>query len=604
MRTFWKIIGCVACIGCGSEHADTTPPVIEPSTKPLPEFSSTSQLSLLASFVKLTAQLRFHHPSDAATNTVWDELMLEAAYQISSSKSTSEAELRMWQLLAPILPDLQLNGRSNNIRPLRADETVHVWQQNAYTEVVEEDLKRQRLTMSRTAIAEHPELPQTPVWRFDDANLHAEFPVLVPADPAYPTGQPYKKSERFLLPHELSHSAVCVATVAKYWSVIDQFFPYFQQDKQQWQAEIEPLLQSCHTPDRTAMYRQLYLSLQGLNDAHIEMSGPGLDVWHGNGVAPVRFAWLENRLVAVTIKAGTTTPIQLGDQLLTINNTAASSYVTGLQEKVASNSHLRRDQATSHHLLRGSAGQVFELTLQDGSGKVYSTSLNASEPVSFAKSSTAKFFAPVGTTHRALSADVYYLDASRLNPNDYNTALSAAATAKALVVDLRAYPQQMSIFTELLPRLCKQPTLSSNPAFFRHANADQPQHRYRQAVDTDIAASPQALQQPIVGLMSRFSISANEHVISYLKRCNVPFVGEQTVGANGDTTRITVFPDQPAAASFMVFTAIEITQPDGGLFHGVGITPNLVVAPSVAGTRAQQDEQLDAALALASRMVH
>lgn len=600
MRTLCKVLSCVLLTSCGSGSSPDTPPVppSPPTITALPEFSSNSQLPYLSAFVRLTAQLRFHHPGDGAANTDWDELMLEAAYLISSANSSADIEQRIWQLLAPITPDLQLNGKGDAIATIAANTQVQVWQQNAYTEIEEPDLSRRRVSYTMSAIAQHPELPQTAVWRYDDALLHAAFPVMVPTT-GYAQGTPYTKSARFELPRDLAHSAVCVATVAKVWSVIDQFFPYFQDNKDSWQQQLTPLLQSCAQSDRTAMYRQLYLSLQTLDDAHIEIVSPKLAAWQGSFVTPVRFAWLDNKLVAIAKKPGTSTRIQLGDELISVNNIAASNYVSSLYDRAVANSRLRRDQVTAHHLLRGASGSTFELTLKDASGALYQETQTASETVSYAKTAAASFFAPQGSSHRFVSSDVYYIDAARLQPADYSNALTTAKTAKAVVVDLRGYPQYGELYEQLLPAFCRQPRMVSNPVYFVHANANQPNQRYRQAADTELKALSTPLQQPVIGLMGRFSISSTEHAISYLKRCNVPFVGETSVGANGDTTRISLFKTYPGAYTYLAFTALQVTQPDGSLFHGVGIQPNLQVAPSVAGVRTQQDEQLQSAIALA-----
>lgn len=605
MRTFCKVLSCVLLTACGSgSSTDTTPLPPPPATiTALPEFSSNAQLSYLSAFIRLTAQLRFHHPGDGAAGTDWDELMLEAAYLISSASSSADAEARIWQLLSPIMPDLQLNGKGTPIAALNADTQVRVWQQNAYTEIEEPDLVRRRVTYAVSAIRQHPDLPQNPVWRYDDALLHAAFAVMVPTT-GDAQGTPYTKSARFELPHDLTHSAVCVATVAKVWSVIDQFFPYFQDNKDSWQQQLSPLLQSCAQPDRNAMYRQLYLSLQTLDDAHIDIVSPKLAAWHGSFVTPVRFAWLENKLVAVAKKPGSSTRIQLGDELISVNNIAAASYVSSLYDRAVANNHIRRDQVTSHHLLRGASGSAFELTLKDATGALYQETQTATETVSFAKSAIANFFAPVGLSNRFVSSDVYYIDAARLQPADYATALTTAKTAKAVVVDLRGYPQYGELYEQLLPAFCRQAPIVSNPVYFVHANANEPNQRYRNAINTELAPLPTALQQPVVGLVGRFSLSSSEHAISYLKRCNVPFVGETSVGANGDTTRISIFKAYPAAYTYLPFTAIQVTQPDGSLFHGVGIQPTLQVAPSINGLRTQQDEQLQSAITLAKSMIH
>ena len=123
----------VVWIGCGGGTSSEPPAPVKPV--PLPEFQVNAQLPYLVSFVRLTAQIRFHHPGDAVAQTQWDDLMLEAAYRISSSTHSQAVEQQIWQLLSPLAGDIQLNGQGSSAATLPADATIRTWRQNAYTDI-------------------------------------------------------------------------------------------------------------------------------------------------------------------------------------------------------------------------------------------------------------------------------------------------------------------------------------------------------------------------------------------------------------------------------------------------------------------------------------
>ncbi|HET9625208.1 MAG TPA: S41 family peptidase, partial [Kofleriaceae bacterium] len=73
-------------------------------------------------------------------------------------------------------------------------------------------------------------------------------------------------------------------------------------------------------------------------------------------------------------------------------------------------------------------------------------------------------------------------------------------------------------------------------------------------------------------------------------------VGEPTGGTNGDVARF-----DTVAGLRVRFTGLRALNPDGTMFHGRGIAPDLVVHPTPAGLAAGKDEILAAAVAAAAR---
>jgi C-terminal processing protease CtpA/Prc len=99
----------------------------------------------------------------------------------------------------------------------------------------------------------------------------------------------------------------------------------------------------------------------------------------------------------------------------------------------------------------------------------------------------------------------------------------------------------------------------------------------------------------VIVLIDERAISQSEHTALFFKAAADPrFVGTPTTGANGDVTWIAL----PGGLS-VSFTGHDVRYPDGRQLQRIGIQPDLVVAPTLAGIRAGRDEVLEAGLRLA-----
>ena len=96
----------------------------------------------------------------------------------------------------------------------------------------------------------------------------------------------------------------------------------------------------------------------------------------------------------------------------------------------------------------------------------------------------------------------------------------------------------------------------------------------------------------IVILTSAKSVSSSEHFTQMLRDLpNVRVVGQTTAGTNGTVTSAWLPGDFA-----VTFTGMDLRNPDGTQFHGIGIVPDLVVEPTALAFAAGQDPELEAAL--------
>jgi C-terminal processing protease CtpA/Prc len=98
--------------------------------------------------------------------------------------------------------------------------------------------------------------------------------------------------------------------------------------------------------------------------------------------------------------------------------------------------------------------------------------------------------------------------------------------------------------------------------------------------------------KPTVMLIDERTISQAEHTGLFLEAANgTKFIGTPTMGANGDVTVIAL----PGRVT-MSFTGQAVRHADGRQLQRIGLVPDVLVRPTIAGVRAGRDEVLERAV--------
>jgi C-terminal processing protease CtpA/Prc len=202
-----------------------------------------------------------------------------------------------------------------------------------------------------------------------------------------------------------------------------------------------------------------------------------------------------------------------------------------------------------------------------------------------------------------LPGNVGYVDLQRLEPPDVVPMFERLAATRAIVFDLRGYPQ--STFYLLGPHLTAKPVSASlfrTPVSRRPVGApESPGVRYHtETRDFEQIITPASpyYAKPIVVLIDARAISRAEHTGLFLAASgHARFVGEPTTGADGDITGFAV----PGGVR-LNFTGQAVLHPDGSQLQRVGLLPDVRVSQTLRGVRAGDDELLAAGVREALRL--
>lgn len=220
------------------------------------------------------------------------------------------------------------------------------------------------------------------------------------------------------------------------------------------------------------------------------------------------------------------------------------------------------------------------LTLRGRDGRVRTVSLQR----------VPWIWAPSGEVIRLLPGNLGYIDLTRLTPVEIDAAFEKLADTRALIFDMRGYPQGTVFY--FAGRL--------NTRGAPHAAV------FRRRVISAMTEPGELLQfeQPIppasgplykgktVMLIDERAISQSEHSGLFLEAANgTEFIGTPTSGANGDITYFTV----PGGITIR-FAAHDVRHADGRQLQRIGLVPDIEVAPTIQGIRDGRDEVLERAV--------
>ena len=218
---------------------------------------------------------------------------------------------------------------------------------------------------------------------------------------------------------------------------------------------------------------------------------------------------------------------------------------------------------------------------------------------------TLAFNPAAGQPLRLLPGTVGYVDLSRLPQSGVDSMFARFASTKALILDLRGYPQ--STHGVIGGRLAKTGTIAAR---ILSPVVDAPDSG-PETVTAGMAVSARSFKEtsqyivpdkraPYAGrvyvLVDERSISQSEQAaLFYRTAAHATLVGSNTAGADGDYVMFGV----PGAVGF-AFTGSIVLAPNGTPIQGVGLTPDVLVTPTIAGIRAGRDEVLECAVRLAT----
>lgn len=430
--------------------------------------------------------------------------------------------------------------------------------------------------------------PQTTLQDTDivDADLGNGLKLRMPAV-AWTDGRRTTPAQQRLDPESqvpASDLRARLAAVLDLWAVLRWFYPSFEDRHTDWEAELDPALQEAATATTSDAQRHALSRLTlALHDAHARVLRPGID----DGLLPVLFRSLDNRIiVAGTLPAGNDIP--LGSTLVAIDGIPAEQARRRSAELMSAATPGFALRHSTYGIAYGKKGTFASLTVREP-GRAHDAihvvpRLDRGELV-------PKLREERPATGSALADHVVYVDLHTLDDATWTSTLPKLADARAIIFDLRGYIASASFvpLEYLADRELRSPTWRHRLVTASGAR-DEDQMWY-------IAPRPQHLRARAIFLVDARTASAAETILQIAQGEHVgTVIGEPSAGTNGNLVDYELIGEMS-----MRFTAMRVLNQDGSPFNGRGITPDIIIHPTVDGIIAHRDEILEAAVAFAKQ---
>jgi C-terminal processing protease CtpA/Prc len=375
------------------------------------------------------------------------------------------------------------------------------------------------------------------------------------------------------------------------WATIRFFFPYRALMSDSWDAVLRSALPRFEAARDSLQYALAVSEMWTyIHDSHGIVDSPALAEYIGEARPAARVRMVEGLPVVYQLDpepAARAAGIRVGDVILAVDGEPARARMERLGRYMAASTPQARDFAVASVLLLGPDVSTATVTVRGGDRRI--RTLRLTRRRSYRAATLANRGGPV---IRQLSRDIGYVDLDRLPTSMVDSMFSMLGGTRAIVFDMRGYPQGTA--WSIAPRLTD---VANIPA----ARFYRAQPMWRDTTEENLATFVQTLP-PATGpryhgltvmLIDERTISQAEHTGLFLRAANgTRFIGSPTAGADGDVTTL-VLPGGIGVS----FSGQGVEAVDGTPLQRVGLKPDVLVRPTVAGIRAGRDEVLEKAIA-------
>jgi hypothetical protein len=375
----------------------------------------------------------------------------------------------------------------------------------------------------------------------------------------------------------------------RFWNIVEYWYPNRNILDENWNrvlAEFIPRM--ALAKDKTAYQLETIALIATVTDTHANLwsAPPQIRPPAGDCQLPVITRFVEDRAVVTgyaDAATGPATGLNVGDVIDSIDGVPVATLISRWTPYYpASNQPTRlRDMARSMN--RGPCADARLTVNRDG--KTVEIAARRLPLASVNQQAGTTHDRP-GETFQLLSDDVAYLKLSSVRADQAATYITRAQKTKGLVIDIRNYPSEFVVFA-LGNLLADRATPFAQ---FTALDLDHP-GAFRWAGIPSLNPQQPHYAGKVVVLVDEVSQSQSEYTTMAYRAAGAIVVGSTTAGADGNVSPILL----PGGLRTMI-SGLGVFYPDKRPTQRIGIVPDVVVRPTIAGIRSGRDELLEEAL--------
>jgi C-terminal processing protease CtpA/Prc len=379
--------------------------------------------------------------------------------------------------------------------------------------------------------------------------------------------------------------ATRLAAVIIAWNIFEHFYPYFDVTGTDWMPELPRRLAEAALDDGPdALHVTLRRLAHDLHDGHGGVIHPSEDrSWS----TPFLWERVEGKLTITQVSEQCSCDLRAGDVVTAIERepTEQAIAAAGALTSAATEQYMT-DQVLSM-LRTGAEGSRRKLTVKrDGVTRDVAVALvaPASEIVEKRPASGDE-----------IAPGIRYVNLDKANQEQWTKILPDLAAAKAVVCDMRGYPN----FTLIVP-LAHFTKSVLKSARWNVPNVARPDREETTFYPASWRVQPlEPYVHNVVFLTDGRAVSAAETFMGIVEAHKLgPIVGSPTAGTNGNVNPFTL-----PGGYIMWWTGMKVLKHDGSRHHGIGIRPTVPATRTLAGVAAGRDEVLEKGIEVARQLI-
>ena len=375
----------------------------------------------------------------------------------------------------------------------------------------------------------------------------------------------------------------------RFWNMIEYWFPYRDLIPEDWDRVLDEFIPRVLAAGDLDSYQLAMLALVArARDGHASVWN-ALDARPPRGKCqlPVVIRAIEGRFVVSALSDSTlaaASGLQVGDVILALDGETVEASARKSAEFIGASNEVARRREVARFLTRGKCGACRVAIERAGKRLTLAARRDSTSLMDAGAGATNDL---PGPAFRLLDSDVAYLKMSSFKQIDVGSYLEQAAGTKCLVIDIRNYP------SEFAPFALGGHLVESDTPFVRFTTGDimnPGAFLWRESVRIP-ALKPRYEGKVVILVDERSQSQAEYTAMAFRAAPGAVVVGSTTAGADGNLTLIPL-PGGLRAA----MTGLGVFYPDKRPTQQIGITPDLIVTPTIAGIRSGRDEVLEAAI--------
>ena len=383
-------------------------------------------------------------------------------------------------------------------------------------------------------------------------------------------------------------SGMRLLALFRYWNMIEYFYPYKYLTDKNWNFVLGEFIPVLLDGNKEIDYKLALLQLIAhVNDTHANIwSDKTLNEWKGVYMAPYGVLFIEDKAVIAHIlnnDLAQSSELKIGDIITNINGKPVEKFVEERKPYSPASNTPAQLSNIAWDLLRTKTDKISLQIIRNSKPQNFDVACFPIEKI-FTQDAPK-------SSHRLFSSDIGYLWFGTLRSDSLSVIMEKFKNTKGIILDIRNYPQDVSIIATLSNYLMPQP---AEFVKFTKGSIEQP-GRFTFTAPLKVGNNNDQ------NYKGKVVILVNEQTVNRAEYFTMAFQTVPQTTVIGGITAASVFDDK--VSDIMLpgnvrtwITGIGVYYTDGRETQRVGIALDMEVKPTIKGINEGRDELLEKAM--------